>query len=185
MFLIYSRSPSGVEVLFYVFLVDLGRSGVSLYSSVNRKRVFFLATPTDNTVSSLTSSHCSTTSSLSTTDDMDEYADLENESTADCLSRFSVRSSSMSSLYSNMECLRSPSTCSAITAESVARSLLRQFNHTNSPVDSNIQWLISERDAPQEVIIARLLAKSKQRTVISWHCPLLGSDFTCRPFVVR
>lgn len=101
-------------------------------------------------MSSLTSSYCSTTSSMSTTDDMDDF-DLDNESNGS--SRFSVCSSSMSSLYSNVDRIRPASACSSVvTAESVARSLIRQISHKNNwPIDVNVQWLISERDAPQEV----------------------------------
>lgn len=106
----------------------------------------FTATPTDYTMSS-TSSYCSTTSSLSTTDDMDEL-DLDNE--FNCSSKLSMCSNSSSS-FSNMDQI-CYSSSSVITAESVARSLIRQINHTNIwPVDVNVQWLISERDAPQQV----------------------------------
>ncbi|XP_050438245.1 run domain Beclin-1-interacting and cysteine-rich domain-containing protein isoform X2 [Adelges cooleyi] len=107
------------------------------------------STTTDYTISSLTSSYCSTTSSLSTTDDTDDL-DIDNES-ADCSSKISVCNSSVSSLYSNMD-LRSPSMCSGFTAESVARSLIRQFNHKNTPTDCNIQWLISENEVAQKIL---------------------------------
>lgn len=101
-------------------------------------------------MSSLTSSYCSTTSSMSTTDDMDEF-DLDDDSI--CSSMFSVCSSSAGSLsYSNADRTRSASVCSTVTAESVARSLIRQISHKNNwPVDVNVQWLISEKDAPQQV----------------------------------
>lgn len=96
-------------------------------------------------MSSLTSSYCSTTSSLdTTTDDMDEF-DFDNETNSYCSSKFSLCSS-------NTDHTRSSSVCSIVTAESVARSLIRQINHKNKlPVDVNVQWLISEHDAPQEV----------------------------------
>lgn len=102
------------------------------------------------TMSSLTSSYCSTTSSMSTTDDNDEF-DLDDDSI--CSSMFSVCSSSAGSLsYSNADWTRSASVCSTVTAESVARSLIRQISHKNNwPVDVNVQWLISEKDAPQKV----------------------------------
>ncbi|XP_050529369.1 run domain Beclin-1-interacting and cysteine-rich domain-containing protein isoform X2 [Daktulosphaira vitifoliae] len=106
------------------------------------------STKTDYTMSSLTSSYCSTTSSLSTTD-TDE---LENENEIiDYSSKISVCNSPVSSLYSNID-LRTPSSCSMITAESVARSLIRQFNHENSPSDCNIQWLISENEVAQKTL---------------------------------
>lgn len=99
-------------------------------------------------MSSLTSSYCSTTSSLSTTDDADE---IENENEIlDYSSKISKCNSPVSSLYSNID-LRSPSSCSMVTAESVARSLIRQFHHENSPSDCNIQWLISENEVAQKV----------------------------------
>lgn len=103
-------------------------------------------------MSSLTSSYCSTTSSMSTTDDMDEF-DLDDDSI--CSSMFSVCSSSAGSLsYSNADQTRSASVCSTVTAESVARSLIRQISHKNNwPVDVNVQWLISENDAPQQVYL--------------------------------
>lgn len=106
---------------------------------------FFLAT-----MSSLTSSYCSTTSSMSTTDDMDEL-DLDDDSI--CSSMFSVCSSSAGSLSNpNANRTRSASVCSTVTAESVARSLIRHISLKNNwPVDVNVQWLISENDAPQKV----------------------------------
>lgn len=96
-------------------------------------------------MSSLTSSYCSTTSSLdTTTDDMDEF-DLDNETNSYCSSKFSLCSL-------NSDHMRSSSMCSVVTAESVARSLIRQISQKNKlPVDVNVQWLISEHDAPQEV----------------------------------
>jgi len=101
-------------------------------------------------MSSLTSSYCSTTSSMSTTDDMDDF-DFDDDSI--CSSMFSVCSSSAGSLsYSNTDRTRSASVCSTVTAESVARSLIRQISHNNNwPVDVNVQWLISENEAPQQV----------------------------------
>jgi len=102
------------------------------------------------TMSSLTSSYCSTTSSMSTTDDMDEF-DLDDDSI--CSSMLSVCSSSVGSLsFSNADRTRSASVCSTVTAESIARSLIRQISHKNNwPIDVNVQWLISEKDAPQQV----------------------------------
>jgi len=120
------------------------------------------------TMSSLTSSYCSTTSSMSTTDDMDEF-DLDDDSI--CSSMFSVCSSSAGSLsYSNADRARSVSVCSTVTAESVARSLIRQISHKNNwPVDVNVQWLISENDAPQQVF----------RFVITHQSSLIVRYYTC------
>jgi run domain Beclin-1 interacting cysteine-rich containing protein len=39
------------------------------------------------------------------------------------------------------------------SAEGVALGLLRQFNDKALPRDSELQWLVSEQDAPQSVII--------------------------------
>lgn len=96
-------------------------------------------------MSSLTSSGCSITSSLdTTTDDMDDY-DLAGETNSFCSSNFSV-------CCSDVDPMQSPSACSVVTAESVARSLIRHISHENKlPVDINVQWLISEHDAPQQV----------------------------------
>jgi len=45
-----------------------------------------------------------------------------------------------------------------VTAESVARSLIRQISHkSNWSVDVNVQWLISENDAPQQVVLLKIL----------------------------
>lgn len=106
---------------------------------------FSLATATDHTMSSLTSSYCSTTSSLdTTTDDMDDF-DLVGETSSFCSSNFSVCSS-------DVDHIQSSSASSIVTAESVARSLIRHISHENKlPVEINVQWLISEHDAPQQV----------------------------------
>lgn len=108
------------------------------------KIIFISATLTDHTMSSLTSSYCSTTSSMSTTDDMDEF-DLDNESNCS----LSINSS-VSSLYSNVDSIISSN--AAVTAESVARSLIRHISHHNKwPVNVNVQWMVSENEAPQQV----------------------------------
>uniref|UniRef100_A0A2S2R9S8 Run domain Beclin-1 interacting and cystein-rich containing protein n=1 Tax=Sipha flava TaxID=143950 RepID=A0A2S2R9S8_9HEMI len=151
---------------------------------------------TDHTMSSLTSSYCSTTSSMSTTDDMDEF-DLDNESYGS--SRFSACSSSTSSLYSNVDRMRSASSCSSVvTAESVARSLIRQISHKNNwPVDVNVQWLISERDAPQQILPLPsswpvnphepedLKSSSRLRGTNDWAPPRPQIIFTCHPSPIR
>jgi len=117
---------------------------------INYRRIMFLYIFFLATMSSLTSSYCSTTSSMSTTDDMDDF-ELDDDSI--CSSMFSVCSSSVGSLpYSNADRTRSASVCSTVTAESVARSLIRQISQKNNwPVDVNVQWLISENDVPQRV----------------------------------
>lgn len=111
-------------------------------------------------MSSLTSSYCSTTSSLdTTTDDMDDL-DLDDESNSCYSSKFSLFSLDLNET-------RSSSMCSMITAESVARSLIRQISHKkNWPVDVNVQWLISERDAPQEVFSNPQLSTKKSKIFV-------------------
>lgn len=153
---------------------------------------------TESTMSSLTSSYCSTTSSMSTTDDMDEF-DLDNDSI--CSSMFSLCSSPASSLsYSNADRTRSASVCSTVTAESVARSLIRQISHKNNwPVDVNVQWLISEKDAPQQILPLpsswpvnphdhaddRPEASSRLRGTSDWAPPRPQIIFTSHPSPIR
>lgn len=58
---------------------------------------------------------------------------------------------SKSSIYSeNLRQLEDQADLS-ISAESVAISLLRRFKDNQLPAASEIEWLVSERDAPQQV----------------------------------
>jgi len=114
---------------------------------------FFLATSTDHTdhTSSLTSSYCS-----SHADDVDEFdSDDENIHShgSPLSSKFTEHSSSScSSSHLAIDRTRSPSTSSAVTANSVALSLIREISSENNwSLDINVQWLISENDAPQKV----------------------------------
>jgi len=112
---------------------------------------FFLATSTDYTdqTSSLTSSYCSSHAE-------DEF-DLDDESInsrgSPLPSKFTVHNpSSCSSSHLAIDRTRSPSANSAVTADSVALSLIREISSENKwPLDVNVQWLISEHDAPQKV----------------------------------
>ncbi|VVC29738.1 Hypothetical protein CINCED_3A006999 [Cinara cedri] len=141
------------------------------------------STLTDQTMSSLTSSYCSTTSSLSTTtDDMDDF-ELDSESNC-----------SVNSLFSNVDRIQSPGGCSMVTAESVALSLIRHItNKNNWLVDVNVQWLISEADAPQQILPLPsswpvnpkepedLKGSSKLRGTNDWAPPRPQIIFTCHP----
>lgn len=56
----------------------------------------------------------------------------------------------MSSLYSNVDNIIVSN--AVVTAESVARSLIRHISHHNKwLVNVNIQWIVSENEAPQQV----------------------------------
>ncbi|CAH1733236.1 unnamed protein product [Aphis gossypii] len=154
---------------------------------------------TESTMSSLTSSYCSTTSSMSTTDDMDEF-ELDDDSICSS-SMFSVCSSSAgSSSYLNADRMRSASVCSTVTAESVARSLIRQISQKNNwPVDVNVQWLISENDVPQRILPLpsswpvnphestdeRSEASSRLRGTSDWAPPRPQIIFTSHPSPIR
>ncbi|VVC29737.1 Putative zinc-RING and/or ribbon,RUN domain,Zinc finger, RING/FYVE/PHD-type [Cinara cedri] len=145
------------------------------------------STLTDQTMSSLTSSYCSTTSSLSTTtDDMDDF-ELDSESNC-----------SVNSLFSNVDRIQSPGGCSMVTAESVALSLIRHItNKNNWLVDVNVQWLISEADAPQQILPLPsswpvnpkepedLKGSSKLRGTNDWAPPRPQIIFTCHPSPIR
>ncbi|XP_025191827.1 run domain Beclin-1-interacting and cysteine-rich domain-containing protein [Melanaphis sacchari] len=153
---------------------------------------------TESTMSSLTSSYCSTTSSVSTADDMDDF-ELDDDSI--CSSMFSVCSSSAgSSSYSNIDRTRSASVCSTVTAESVARSLIRQISQKNNwPVNVNVQWLISENDVPQQILPLpsswpvnpyeptddRSDASSRLRGTSDWAPPRPQIIFTSHPSPIR
>ena len=66
----------------------------------------------------------------------------------------------MASLYSEADLSKHPplrtgtdvaATESILSAEGVALSLLRQFGEKHLPRASDLQWLVSEQDAPQQV----------------------------------
>lgn len=68
---------------------------------------------------------------------------------------------SMASLYSEAELCRSlprygtesTLTESIVSAEGVALSLIRRFSEKQLPRASELEWLVSEQDAPQQVDI--------------------------------
>jgi run domain Beclin-1 interacting cysteine-rich containing protein len=45
----------------------------------------------------------------------------------------------------------------SLSAESVAISLLKKFSEKQLPKASDLVWLVSEKDAPQKVILASVL----------------------------
>ncbi|CAM1330649.1 KIAA0226 (predicted) [Pycnogonum litorale] len=109
-----------------------------------------------------------------TSDDVDEleYSDDEkNQSKLSSLSETGL-SLSMASLYSDADVQRMQSavassaievnkslinvgensTPSAFSAESVALSLLKRFSEKQLPKASDLEWLVSEQDAPQQLL---------------------------------
>ena len=46
-----------------------------------------------------------------------------------------------------------------VSAESVALSLIKQFSEKQLPKASDLEWLVSEQDAPQAVSISRYCVK--------------------------
>lgn len=110
-------------------------------------------TTTDQSVSPLSSSSGETSDSLST-DDVD---DLEvDQVTSGNLADMTEAglSVSMASLYSEAEISRpcAAGSDSTLSAESVALALLRRFSDKHLPRASDIQWLVSEQDAPQQLL---------------------------------
>lgn len=65
----------------------------------------------------------------------------------------------MASLYSEAELYRSTSKCgnesnltdSIMSAEGVALALISRFSQKHLPRASELKWLVSEQDAPQQV----------------------------------
>ncbi|GLH04088.1 Uncharacterized protein GBIM_09869 [Gryllus bimaculatus] len=119
-------------------------------------------TTTDQSISPLSSSPGTPSESLSTdgvddleVDEVQNLAQLKN----------SGLSVSMASLYSEADLSR-PATSSTsvsrapdagltesvVSAEGVALSLLRQFSDKQLPRASDLQWLVSEQDAPQQLL---------------------------------
>ena len=71
----------------------------------------------------------------------------------------------MASLYSEADLSKHPPpwtgtevvTETVLSAEGVALSLLRQFSEKHLPRASDLEWLVSEQDAPQQVRFCELL----------------------------
>jgi hypothetical protein len=90
---------------------------------------------------------------------------------------FTGLSVSMASLYSEADLSKHPlprtgtdvaMTETVVSAEGVALSLLRQFSERHLPRASDLQWLVSEQDAPQQVQFCRpiLILRSRRNTYI-------------------
>jgi run domain Beclin-1 interacting cysteine-rich containing protein len=72
----------------------------------------------------------------------------------------------MASLYSEADLAKHPLprtgtdvalTETVVSAEGVALSLLRQFSEKHLPRASELEWLVSEQDAPQQVSLLCIL----------------------------
>lgn len=84
---------------------------------------------------------------------------------------FTGLSVSMASLYSEADLSKHPLprtgtdvaiTETVVSAEGVALSLLRQFSEKNLPRASDLQWLVSEQDAPQQVQFCMIITRSSK-----------------------
>lgn len=119
-------------------------------------------TTTDQSISPLSSSPGTPSESLST-DGVDDLEVDEVQTMAQL--KHSGLSVSMASLYSEAD-LSKPTPASVsvsvsdtgfssesiVSAEGVALSLLRQFSEKQLPRASDLQWLVSEQDAPQQLL---------------------------------
>ncbi|KAK2580933.1 hypothetical protein KPH14_006000 [Odynerus spinipes] len=111
-------------------------------------------TTTDQSVSPLSTSSDTPSDSIST-DDIEDI-DIDNVN----MTKFknSGISASMASLYSDADLhqfkqgLESSQTESVISAEGVALSLISRFSEKQLPRASELQWLVSEKDAPQRLL---------------------------------
>jgi hypothetical protein len=80
----------------------------------------------------------------------------------------------MASLYSEADLSKLPLprtgtevvTETVLSAEGVALSLLRQFSEKHLPRASDLEWLVSEQDAPQQVQFCELLLRLSSSTDI-------------------
>lgn len=108
-------------------------------------------TTTDQSVSPLSTSPETPSDSIST-DDVDDLEVDEANNMKEL--RDSELSVSMASLYSEADLskTRREPTESTASAENVALSLLRQFKEKQLPRASDLEWLVSEEDAPQELL---------------------------------
>lgn len=112
-------------------------------------------TTTDQSVSPLSTSSDTPSESIST----DDIEDLEVD---DEPNAFKLRdagiSMSMASLYSDADLFQSPNhaestlTESCMSAEGVALSLISRFSEKQLPRASELQWLVSEKEVPQQLL---------------------------------
>lgn len=112
-------------------------------------------TTTDQSVSPLSTSSGSRSDSVST--DMEEDSELDDERNV-LKFRNGGLSVSTASLYSDADPrqarLATDSTLSesSVSAEGVALSLISRFSERQLPRASELQWLVSEKDAPQRLL---------------------------------
>lgn len=101
---------------------------------------------------------------------------------------------SMASLYSEADLSKTKrdNVESVVSAENVALSLLRQFKEKQLPRASDLEWLVSEEDAPQELLPlpkswpispddAELSAGTSLRGTSDWAPPRAQVIFTVHP----
>jgi run domain Beclin-1 interacting cysteine-rich containing protein len=123
-------------------------------------------------------SPCSTTpESLSDSASSDEVDDLEIDEVSNLSDNHGV-SVSMASLYSEADVLKRPrgapdGASDIFSAEGVALSLISKFSEKQLPRASDLEWLVSEEDAPQA-----LLPMPK-----SW--PVSPDESTCSSTLLR
>ncbi|KAL0274218.1 UNVERIFIED_CONTAM: hypothetical protein PYX00_006690 [Menopon gallinae] len=108
-------------------------------------------TTTDQSMSPLSTSPETPSESLST-DDVDDF-EVDEASNLKHLKN-SELSMSMASLYSEADLSKARRDMGepAASAENVALSLLKQFKEKQLPRASDLEWLVSEEDAPQELL---------------------------------
>jgi run domain Beclin-1 interacting cysteine-rich containing protein len=123
-------------------------------------------------------SPCSTTpESLSDSASSDEVDDLEIDEVSNLSDNHGL-SVSMASLYSEADVLKRPrgapdGASDIFSAEGVALSLISKFSEKQLPRASDLEWLVSEEDAPQA-----LLPMPK-----SW--PVSPDESTCSSTLLR
>ncbi|OAD58627.1 Run domain Beclin-1 interacting and cystein-rich containing protein, partial [Eufriesea mexicana] len=109
-------------------------------------------TTTDQSVSPLSTSSETTSENIST--DGIEDLEVDDEQNAVKLKNAGI-SISMASLYSDEDLFQSSAYAtksSSMSAEGVALSLLSKFSEKQLPRASELQWLVSEKDAPQTLL---------------------------------
>lgn len=109
------------------------------------------ATTTDQSLSPLSTSPETPLDSIST-DDVDDF-EVDEANNLKHLKN-SELSMSMASLYSEADLSKTRRETGepAASAENVALSLLKQFKEKQLPRASDLEWLVSEEDAPQELL---------------------------------
>ncbi|XP_035739254.1 run domain Beclin-1-interacting and cysteine-rich domain-containing protein-like isoform X2 [Vespa mandarinia] len=111
-------------------------------------------TTTDQSASPLSSSSNTPSDSIST----DDIENIEVDNVSMTKLKNSGVSASMASLYSDTDLhqfkqgLESSQNGSIISAEGVALSLISRFSEKQLPRASELQWLVSEKDAPQQLL---------------------------------